>query len=166
MAGTPHRICHLDDTPLEARSHGRRFAFRRAALGKTLGLEKIGCALTIVPPGKAAYPFHKHHVANELFVILSGEGEHRWGNERHPVKEGDVIAAPRATGAHQLVNTGAGDLRYLAISSTDEEDILEYPDSGKIAFAADVKGGDFTKASIAFLGKPGQAMDYYDGEPE
>jgi uncharacterized cupin superfamily protein len=163
---SPHRLCNLDHAALATQAHGNRFAFRRAFLGPALGLERIGCSLIIVPPGKAAYPFHRHHATDELFVILSGEGQHRWGDERHSVKAGDVIAAPQGTEAHQLVNTGTVDLRYLGISSSGGVDIVEYPDSGKVAFAAGVQHADFSTATIKFLGKLGEPMSYYDGEPK
>ena len=166
MSQHPYRSVNLGEAELQEQSHGKTFAFARAILGKTLGLTRIGCSYLVVPPGKAAFPFHKHHVADELFVILEGEGEHRWGDERHPVRAGDVISAPRATEAHQIVNTGSKDLRYLALSDIGGEDVLEYPDSGKVAFAAGVRDADFKTASITFLGKLSQPMNYFDGEPE
>lgn len=161
-----HRIRRLDELALDAFSHGERFAFRKATLGPGLGLSRLGCTMIAVPPGKAAYPFHRHHVCDELFVILAGKGEHRWGEERHPVRAGDIIAAPRATEAHQFVNTGDEELRYLAISDVGSEDVIEYPDSGKVAIAAGVRDGDLSTATVKFLGKLGQPMDYYDGEPD
>jgi uncharacterized cupin superfamily protein len=166
MSQHPYRCVNLGEAELQAQSHGRTFAFARARLGKTLGLTRIGCSYLVLPPGKAAFPFHKHHVTDELFVILEGEGEQRWGDERHPVRAGDVISAPRATEAHQIVNTGDRDLCYLALSDIGSEDVVEYPDSGKVAFAAGVEDADFKTASITFLGKLSPPMNYYDGEPE
>ena len=89
--------------------------------------------LHVVEPGKKAFPFHAHHVTQELFVILEGEGTYRFGDESYPVKAGDVCAAP--TGgpevAHQIVNTGKTALKYLGISAnpTGIGDVVEYPDS-------------------------------------
>jgi uncharacterized cupin superfamily protein len=166
MSKHPYRSVNLAEAELQEQSHGKTYAFARAQLGKALGLTRIGCSYLIVPPGKAAFPFHKHHVSDELFVILEGEGEQRWGDERYPVRTGDVVSAPRATEAHQLVNTGDRDLRYLALSDIGSEDVLEYPDSGKVAFAAGVRDADLKTASIMFLGKLSPPMDYYDGEPE
>jgi hypothetical protein len=42
-------------------------------------------------------------------------------------------------------------------------DIVDYPDSNKIAVAAGVKNADFKTASYAGLGRMAPA-DYYDGE--
>ena len=161
---TPYRSVNLAEAELQGQEHGL-FTFHRAQLGKALGLTRLGCSYLVVPPGKAAFPFHRHHVMDEMFVILEGEGEHRWGEERHPLRAGDVIAAPHAGEAHQIVNTGSADLRYLAVSSISSEDILEYPDSNKIAFAAGVKDADLSTASIMFVGRTTPA-GYYDGEGE
>ena len=51
-----------------------------------LGATKLGCRLTVVPPGKKAFPHHVHHVNDELFVILSDEGALRFGGERYAVR--------------------------------------------------------------------------------
>ena len=39
-----------------------------------------GLLVHVVPPGKKAFPFHRHHVMDELFFIVSGEGEYRFGD--------------------------------------------------------------------------------------
>ena len=100
---------------------------------------------------------------DELFFIVSGEGQYRWGDETLPVKTGDLVSAPAGTEAHQLINTGKADLRYLGISSMSSVDIVDYPDSGKIGAAAGVKNGDFKTATYVGMGRVEKA-DYYDGE--
>jgi uncharacterized cupin superfamily protein len=86
-----------------------------------------------VPPGKKAFPHHVHHVNDELFVILSGEGTLRFGAERYSVRSGDVIVCPAGgvERAHQLINTSSDELRYLSISSVELPEVAEYPDSNK-----------------------------------
>src|SRR3989442_194793 len=96
---------------------------------------------------------------------LSGKGEYRFGDTTVPVRSGDIVAAPAGTQAHQLINTGSDELRYLGISTMSGVDILDYPDSNKIAVAAGVKNADFKTASYAGLGRMAPA-DYYDGEDE
>ena len=107
------------------------FEARFAAIAA--GATKLGCRLTVLPPGKKAFPHHVHHVNDELFVILSGEGTLRFGTEQYPVGSGDVIVCPAGGGdrAHQLINTSSGELRYLSISSMQLPEVAEYPDSGK-----------------------------------
>ena len=106
---------------------------RIAPIAAPLGATKLGCRLTVLPPGKKAFPHHVHHVNDELFVILSGEATLRFGAEQYPLRSGDVIVCPAggAEKAHQLINNSAGELRYLSISSMDLPEVAEYPDSGK-----------------------------------
>jgi hypothetical protein len=74
-----------------------------------------------------------------LFFVVSGEGKYRFGETIVPVRSGDIVAAPAGTQAHQLINTGSDDLRYLGISTAGGVDVVDYPDSKKIAVAAGVK---------------------------
>ena len=153
----PRPADHLPTNPATA----ARFDASRAALGKRLGLSKLGVNVTAVKPGRSACPFHSHRVNDELFIILAGSGELRFGAERHAVKEGDVIGCPAgdASSAHQLINTGANELRYLAISSEIDPEICEYPDSGKIGtyFGNDDNG-------LTHMSRSNASVDYWDGE--
>ena len=42
-------------------------------------------------------------------------------------------------------------------------DVVDYPDSGKIAVAAGIKNADFKTATYAGVGRM-QPADYFDGE--
>jgi len=160
---TDKAVIHIDEVPLLDRGNGKQFAVKWGRVGPLLGLTGLGCAVHVVPPGKKAFPFHRHHVLDELFFIVSGKGEYRYGDEILPVRAGDIVAAPAGTKAHQLINTGADDLRYLGISTMGGVDIVDYPDSGKIAAAAGIKNADFKTATYAGVGRF-QPADYYDGE--
>jgi uncharacterized cupin superfamily protein len=156
-------VINIDDVPLQDRGNGKQFAVRWGRVGPLLGLAGLGCAVHVVPPGKKAFPFHRHHVMDELFFVVSGKGEYRFGESRVPVRGGDIVAAPAGTQGHQLINTGSEDLRYLGISSGGGVDVVDYPDSGKIAVAAGVKNGDFKTATYVGLGRLAPT-DYFDGE--
>lgn len=162
MADKP--VINLADVTLAERGHGNRFGVRWGRLGPALGLSGLGCALHVVAPGKRAFPFHAHHVADELFVVLSGEGEYRYGDQRLAIRAGDVLGAPAGKTAHQIINTGGEDLRYLGISNNAGVDVVEYPDSQKFAAAAGIKGGDFRTATFAHVARAGAPVDYWDGE--
>ena len=154
---------NIADAELVQEGNGGGFVAGIAELAPRLGLNGLGCTLIVVPPGKRAYPFHRHHVTDEMFYVLSGAGECRHGDTRFAVKAGDLIGAPAGGDAHQLINNGREDLRYLAISTMPLVDILEYPDTGKVAYSAGRKdGGDFT-FTIRGLGRL-QPASYYDGE--
>jgi uncharacterized cupin superfamily protein len=160
---TEKPILNIDDVPLTERGNGKSFAVKWGRVGPTLGLKALGCAVHVVPSGKKAFPYHRHHVMDELFFIVAGEGQYRWGDEALPVKAGDLVAAPAGTKAHQLINTGKQDLRYIGISSMAATEVVDYPDSGKIGIVAGVKDGDFRSASYSGMGRMAKA-DYYDGE--
>jgi uncharacterized cupin superfamily protein len=65
--------------------------------------------------------------------------------------------------AHQIENTGDVDLVCLAFSSNPDADVVEYPDSGKVACIAGMEAGDPNSGSIFAFGRLIQT-DYWDGE--
>ena len=137
-------------------------------IGPLLGLKGLGCSLIAVAPGKQAFPFHSHRHADELFVVLAGRGELRYGSGRHALREGDVIGCPpgAADTAHAITNTGTTELRYLAISTQPTLEVCDYPDSGKFALydeAAPTAAGGAPQF-WRFVGRDGQHLDYWDGE--
>ena len=134
-----------------------------ADIGVRIGARQLGYNLTVVPPGKAAFPAHNHHGMEEMFLVLEGEGELRVGAQRWPVRAGDVIACP--TGgpetAHQLRNTSADRvLKYLGVSNRVYPDLVEYPDSGKIG--AVTYGPDGRE--VRLRNRAEHNLDYWDGE--
>ncbi len=160
-------LLNIADVPLRDNGHGDMFQAKLGRIGPLIGAKNLGCSLTIVPPGKRAFPFHVHHVNEEMFFILSGAGALRHGSETYPVRAGDVISSPPggAEAAHQLVNTGSEDLRYLAFSTLADPEVVEYPDSGKFAvLSGRPPDGDFRKARVAFIGRKETSLDYWDGE--
>ena len=49
------------------------FAAKYANISTKIGAEKLGYNITIVPPGKKSWPFHNHHISEEMFIILKGK---------------------------------------------------------------------------------------------
>ena len=138
------------------------YTSKRAFVGEKIGAKKLGYNLTVLPPGKAQCPFHSHRNEEELFLILEGEGELRYGAERHKLKRHDVIACPVGgpETAHQIINTGAADLRYLSLSTLKDIEVCEYPDSGKIGLFVEKNG----KRVLRKLFRAETDVDYYDRE--
>jgi len=163
MSAQTKPIVNVADIALETEAHGKRFAVSRGEIGEALGLSVLGCMLHVVPPGKTAFPFHRHHASDEMFVILSGAGEYRIGDKRLPVRAGDCLGAPAGGEAHQIINTGAQELRYLGFSNNGAADLVEYPDSGKIGTRIGAKGIHFKDFTFAARGRLTLA-DYWDGE--
>ena len=96
-----------------------RFGGRVAWLGPGLGAQRLGFNVTVIAPGKCAFPFHSHRANEELFYVIEGTGELRFGAATHPLRAGDVVACPPggAEVAHQIVNTGAAEMKVLAVST-------------------------------------------------
>ena len=129
-----------------------------------MGVTQIGASYSEVPPGKAGCPCHVHHVEDEMFVILEGEGTYRFGSESYPVMAGDVLGAPRGgvEYAHKLTNTGKSPLKYLSISTRSGIEVCEYPDSNKFMVSSSVVAGGAGKFS--YIGRGKSSLDYWDGE--
>src|SRR5258705_4343117 len=142
MSAPEKPIVNLAEVPLTEFGKGEKFAAKLGRVGPMLGSTGLGCTLTVVPPGKRAFPFHRHHVIHELFFVLAGTGEYRLGDKTYPVRAGDVIAAPAGGEAHQLINIGLGELRYLSLSTLREVDVVDDPESGTMAAAAGRKNED------------------------
>jgi uncharacterized cupin superfamily protein len=163
----PTPVVNIDDVPLMDFGNGAGFEAKLGRIGPIVGAEQLGCALTIVPAGKKAFPFHNHHANEEMVVILSGTGEARIGEARYPLRTGDVVAMPAggAEHAHQIINTGTDELRYLCLSTMRTPEAVEYPDSGKFAVTAQIpRGGTPREARLRFIGRAETTLDYWDGE--
>jgi uncharacterized cupin superfamily protein len=166
-----HPVLNIADVELidlaeRARQRGTtmpraRFGGRIGSIGPLIGARKLGYNLTVIEPGKAAFPKHSHRVNEEMFFVLEGQGELRIGDAVHPLRAGDVVACPvgGADTAHQLVNTGAAELKFLAVSTMEYPEICEYPDSGKFLAATGVQPADLRQ-----IGRIGESLDYWDGE--
>lgn len=89
------------------------------------GVEGLAVGMTILPPGKAS-SFHSHEAEVETWIIVSGEGEVRVGDERAPVGPESVVFLPRDV-KHQIINTGEEPLRMFWIYTPPggERSILE-----------------------------------------
>ena len=116
--------------------HGDRFDATLAPVGSRIGARQLGYNVTTVAPGKRAFPFHNHHVNEELFFVLEGEGTLRLGSDEHRVRKGDFVCCPAGGPAHQFINTGTSPLRYLAVSTMVDSDVWHYPDSKKFGVIA------------------------------
>ncbi|HHJ39767.1 MAG TPA: cupin domain-containing protein, partial [Methylothermaceae bacterium] len=146
------------------------FAAKLGRIGPLLGAKNLGAMLTIVPPGKRAFPFHAHLNVDEMMFILEGTGTYRFGEDEYKVKPGDMLAAPQggAEVAHQIINTGGSDLRYLAFSTNAECGVVVYPDSNKFLTVTGIpEGGSPMDAKFRHLGHIGAGeAGYFDGEEE
>ena len=161
-------VLNIADVEYRDWGHGDRFAAKLGAVGARVGARKLGYNVTVVPPGKRAFPLHNHHVNEEMFFVLEGEGELRVGGERHVLRSGDIVACPPGgpDTAHQIINTSStAELKYLAVSTNLSPEVVDYPDSGKFGVRLDLPAGpDGKPGMFRFIGKAQASGDYWEGE--
>jgi uncharacterized cupin superfamily protein len=150
----------------QERSHGDRYASRHVTIGVGLGARKLGYNLTEIPPGKRAFPYHFHHVNEELFLVIEGTGTVRTPAGEFPLGPWDLLCCPAGPeGAHQIANTGTTPLRYLALSTMQDPEVVEYPDSQKYGVVAGrPPGGRPTDAAFHAFAFKKNRVDYWEGE--
>jgi uncharacterized cupin superfamily protein len=168
-------VVNIDEIPLQPRpaafaakgDAATRYDARMGMIGPRIGARLLGCNITAVAPGMRAFPMHNHRVNEEMFYVLAGAGELRVGSRTHAVRAGDIIACPPGgpETAHQLVNTGDSELKYLAVSTRLSPELCEYPESGKFGVMADLgTGADGRPAMFRHIGRTEDARDYWEGE--
>jgi uncharacterized cupin superfamily protein len=118
-------------------------AFGGAArlLGEAAGARASGLKHVTLPPGERGAPAHCHSEEEELFVVLDGGGTLQlWprggsseGLEEHPLRAGDVISRPAATGVAHALRAGEQGLTYLAYGTREPGDMCFYPETGRVS---------------------------------
>src|SRR3546814_15309662 len=124
VAMSPSPVVTLSRLAPQTQTHGDSFEAHLAAVAAPAGARRLGARLVEVPPGKKAWPYHCHHANDEMFVILSGRGELRFGGEVYPCAAGAVVGCPSGgpETAHTLTASGPAPLRYLPLTPmTDPE---------------------------------------------
>ena len=169
-----HPIINIDQVQLHPRpatfaapgAAAEKFDARMGEIGSRIGAQKLGYNVTAVPPGKRAFPLHNHRVNEEMFFILEGSGEVRIDSASHPVRKGDILACPPGgpESAHQIINTGDTELKYLAVSTLIYPEICDYPDSGKFLVAENPRDADGNVRGFRHIGRAESKVDYWDGE--
>ena len=158
---------NIGDLKLESWERGTFYGGADVRIGPMIGVKDLGISYSVVQPGKSSCPFHNHHVEDEMFIVLEGEGTYRFGDKSYPIKAGSVLGAPAGgqETAHQIINTGTTPLRYYGISTMSLADVCEYPDSGKFGVFSRSTRNPYDKSTIRhlqFLNATG--VDYWDGE--
>jgi len=146
----------IDDVPIEEFSHGERFALRFQQLGEYGGGSHVGVCIEVLEPGKQSCPAHYHMLEEEHLMILDGALTVRLGDREYPMSVGNYICFPAGQKAgHTLINNGDVPCRYLIIGERNPNEVLFYPDSGRVGVRL---AGEGYRAS--------ETMDYWDGVEE
>jgi uncharacterized cupin superfamily protein len=132
---------------------------KRKELG---GLSVMRSGLWQLPPGKKSFPLHRHHATEEALFVISGRGKVRSEEGETAIGPGDYVAFPPGGAAHQLVNDGSEPLVYLGLSANPgRADVVEYPESGKVACAV---GAPNQPGSKRFIFAAESQVDYFHGD--
>jgi uncharacterized cupin superfamily protein len=124
---------------------------------------ELGMSLYELLPGQAQPVYHFHHGIDELLLVVRGRPSVRTPDGERELAEGDLIHFPKGPGgAHQVINRTDGPVRYVVASSFTSPEIVEYPDSGKLAalsYTESQRGGP-----LRTLHRLDDSVDYFDGE--
>jgi uncharacterized cupin superfamily protein len=137
------------------------FRCLRARIGRQAGTERLGASLWALPVGQAAYPYHWHYTEEELILVLEGDPLLRTPSGERRLARGELASFPRGErGAHQIINDTDREVRFLALSTQGEPDIVMYPESEKVGvFERRPEGGGLYK-----LFRLEDEVDYWEGE--
>ena len=152
---------NLDSPEFDEPREREGFRCRRARIGRQAGSERLGASLWALPPGQAAYPYHWHYREEELIVVLDGSPTLRTATGKRRLARGDVVSFRTGeAGGHQVINDTEDEVRFLALSTQGEPDLVMYPESDKLGvFERLPAGGGLYK-----LFRLEDEVDYWEGE--
>jgi uncharacterized cupin superfamily protein len=118
----------------------------------------MSASVYVVDPGETHLPYHFHHGAEEVLLVLEGAPTLRTPDGERVLAPGDVVHFPRGPeGARQLRNLGDGPTRIVVVAAGTSPEVVEYPDSGKLAAVAHT-------GPLWSMHFRQDATDYWDGE--
>jgi uncharacterized cupin superfamily protein len=137
----PATIVRTVDVSQQEVSHGECVNARRS-LGAAAGAQRTALRQFVLAPGSLSTPPHGHSGAEELFVVLDGDGlyldqpsgAHGWDPQEHTVTEGSIVAVPAGTGVTHTFRAGPDGLTLLAFGDRVGGDTIWYPRTQKVAF--------------------------------
>jgi uncharacterized cupin superfamily protein len=159
LSERPATIVNIAAVPTQAVEHGG-IASTRRSVSEAAGAQRTALREFVLPPGKLGVPPHCHSGAEELFVVLAGDGAYLlgargatgWEPEERPVRVGDVVSCLAGAGEAHAFRAGPSGLTYLAYGDRDHHDAIWYPRSHKVAFPG-----------LGVIGRL-EPLGYWDGE--
>ena len=141
------------------------FSAMFASLGRMAGGQRLGVSVYVLEPGETPFPYHFHRANEELLVALEGTPTVRTPEGERELAEGEAVAFPPGPlAAHQVTNRSSSPVRYLMFSTMIRPEMVQYPDSGKVATTSLPQEGDPPDTFPRFVFREGDAVGYYDGE--
>lgn len=123
----------------------------------------LGMSLYELPPGQTQCPYHFHHGNEELILVLRGRPALRTPDGERQLEPGDVVHFPTGpVGAHHVVNRSNEAVRYVIADAKVSPEIIEYPDSGKLASMSRAESQQGQR--LWTVHRLDDSVDYFDGE--
>jgi uncharacterized cupin superfamily protein len=133
-AGVSDAAPNIHDPQWEREVDAAPFGLKGTRVATAAGATEIGAAVYEIAPGRRNLPFHAHHGIEEVIFVLRGTPTLRTLDGDRVLADGEVHACGRGTrAAHQLINATDEPVRVLIVSSKAPADVIEYPDSNKVA---------------------------------
>lgn len=118
----------------------------------------IGMTLVELLPGQTQTPYHFHHGNEELLLVLAGTPILRTPDGERELQPGEFAFFPTGPdGAHQMVNRSDEPARYVIADAKVSPEVVEYPDSGKIAAMSRV-------TQLWTMHRRNDEVDFFEGE--
>lgn len=126
MAGRPSMIGSVEEHARDVGQADTRAS--AAALGKVLGLERLGANIETLPPGSRSSLPHAHSRDEEFIFVMTGCPDLWINGVLYRLKPGDAAAFPSGTGiAHCLINNTYDPVQFLVVGEKNAEDQVVYP---------------------------------------
>lgn len=101
-------------------------------LSRIAQMTRTGVNLVRVPPGRRAFPTHRHYVEEEWVYILSGTADVRLDGGTRRLGAGGFAAFPPGGPAHSVANaSGSEDLVCLMGGENARAEIVDFPEAGR-----------------------------------
>jgi uncharacterized cupin superfamily protein len=124
------------------------------------GRRKLNMSLYELQPGETQLPYHFHHGAEELLIVLGGRPTLRTPEGERELAEGEAVHFPSGpAGAHQVLNGSDAPARYVVAAASTSPEVVEYPDSRRVLAAARSEGGP-----IWTMHRLENEIDFWDDE--
>lgn len=142
-----------ETVPVETFSQGARFGSSFRHLSSFGGGDHVGVALEELPQGRETNPSHYHMLEEEHVYILQGELTLKLGARRYFMRAGDYVCFPAGQKVgHSMFNHTGEPCRYLVIGERNPNDVIVYPESGRVSVRLTGEGYDGSSV-----------MDYWQG---
>jgi uncharacterized cupin superfamily protein len=123
----------------------------------------LGMSVYELLPQQTQCPYHFHHGNEELILVLRGRPTVRTPDGEQELEPGDCVHFPKGpAGAHHVVNRTDEPARYVVADAKTTPEIVEYPDSGKLAAMA--RTDSQLGGPLWTVHRLDNEVDFFDGE--